>query len=591
MARLRSVIGKKQGTIHPSPDEVRAQMRVLLGRSEFDASERNRRFLSYVVEETLEGRADRIKAYNIALGAFDRSEDFDPLTDPIVRIEASRLRRSLEHYYLTVGMGDRIRIEVPKGSYVAAFSYRDPGAEERQEAATTSDSSISAKAPEPWHLDRRWLTLALIIVAFAVLIGSASVYIWIDTGRRATFETAASGGPSILVLPFEDTGGDVTRSFIARGLTYEIIGHLTRFDSLFVFGSETSFSFDDTNKLSPDFVLSGSVQASSSRIRVSAILADGDTRQYLWSSIVERDLTTSGLMQIQGEIADQVAAAIAQPYGFIFERTAQNASTQPAESLVAYECIVRFRQYWRSYSDRDFDGVRTCLENTIATYPRYAQAYSSLALLYIDAYRFGFGRSGIAFDPLKRAVDLADHAINLDPDAAEGYLAQSMTLWFLHNIEGSIQAARRGLDRHPHNTDLLAELGFRLALLAKWEDAMPLVNEAYARNPGSPTGYHIATFLHAYMTGDYEFALQAALKVQTPDVVYGPIARAIAYAQLGESAKASREAAEILRIYPNYAEEVADDLARRNVDPTIARAIMDGLAKAGLHLTAQPSNN
>jgi hypothetical protein len=79
----------------PTAEEVKTYLRELLGRSAFDASERNRRFLSYVVQETLEGRANRIKAYNVALAAFDRTEDFDPLTDPIVRIEAARLRRSL----------------------------------------------------------------------------------------------------------------------------------------------------------------------------------------------------------------------------------------------------------------------------------------------------------------------------------------------------------------------------------------------------------------------------------------------------------------------------------------------------------------
>src|SRR6185369_10680352 len=70
----------------------------------------------------LGGRGDRIKAYNVALTAFDRTDDFDPQTDPIVRIEASRLRRALEHYYLTAGKTDPLRVEIPKGSYVATFS-------------------------------------------------------------------------------------------------------------------------------------------------------------------------------------------------------------------------------------------------------------------------------------------------------------------------------------------------------------------------------------------------------------------------------------------------------------------------------------
>ena len=113
----------ERGIIGPTDTGVREHLLLLLAHKAFDASKRNRRFLTYVVDEALAGRGDRIKAYNIALAAFDRASDFDPLTDPIVRIEAGRLRRSLELYYLTAGRADRIRIDVPKGSYVPTFTY------------------------------------------------------------------------------------------------------------------------------------------------------------------------------------------------------------------------------------------------------------------------------------------------------------------------------------------------------------------------------------------------------------------------------------------------------------------------------------
>src|SRR5262249_42785648 len=107
-------------------DLVRAQLRRIVGCQEFDASERNRRFLQYVVEETLAGRTERIKAYSIATSVFGRDASFDPQTDPIIRIEASRLRRSLERYYLTAGKDDPIRIEIPKGSYIPTFGASVP---------------------------------------------------------------------------------------------------------------------------------------------------------------------------------------------------------------------------------------------------------------------------------------------------------------------------------------------------------------------------------------------------------------------------------------------------------------------------------
>jgi adenylate cyclase len=97
-----------------------AVARVLMSPG-FIRSERHRRFLSFIVDETLQGRGDRIKAYTIATSAFGRSEGFDPQQDSIVRIEAGRLRRALEHYYLTEGADAPVRIVIPKGTYVPQF--------------------------------------------------------------------------------------------------------------------------------------------------------------------------------------------------------------------------------------------------------------------------------------------------------------------------------------------------------------------------------------------------------------------------------------------------------------------------------------
>ena len=95
---------------------ARAELHRVLGSSHFEASERNRRFLEYVVEETLAGRADRIKAYNIATIVFGRDANFDAQLDPVVRMEARRLRRSLERFYLTEGTSNSVRLAMPEAS-------------------------------------------------------------------------------------------------------------------------------------------------------------------------------------------------------------------------------------------------------------------------------------------------------------------------------------------------------------------------------------------------------------------------------------------------------------------------------------------
>ena len=108
------------------PVRLRRQVQRILASPAFGASERNRNFLAYVVEEALAGRTERIKAYTIATAVFGRDEGFDPQLDSIVRIEAGRLRRSLERYYLTDGRASHLRIDIPRGGYMPVFRRTDP---------------------------------------------------------------------------------------------------------------------------------------------------------------------------------------------------------------------------------------------------------------------------------------------------------------------------------------------------------------------------------------------------------------------------------------------------------------------------------
>jgi adenylate cyclase len=105
----------------PTSGEVLAQLERILASDDFDTSERSREFLRFVVEETLRGHADAVNQHQIATSVFGRRDDFDPTTDPIVRMQAGRVRRALEHYYLTAGRDDPLVIEIPKGSYIPQF--------------------------------------------------------------------------------------------------------------------------------------------------------------------------------------------------------------------------------------------------------------------------------------------------------------------------------------------------------------------------------------------------------------------------------------------------------------------------------------
>lgn len=105
-----------------SDDAVRDQLTRILGSRHFSKAHKLAEFLSYVVEESLEGNADRLKAHTIAQSVYQRGPEFEPQSDPLVRVEAGRLRGRLGEYYATAGINDPILIEIPKGAYVPRFS-------------------------------------------------------------------------------------------------------------------------------------------------------------------------------------------------------------------------------------------------------------------------------------------------------------------------------------------------------------------------------------------------------------------------------------------------------------------------------------
>ena len=153
-----------QGEIVPK-DSVRAELGRILASSLFEGADRARTLLTFVVEESINGRAERLKEYTIGSEAFSRGDGFDPRTDPIVRAEASRLRSRLDRYYAMEGQPSPIAIMLPKGSYVPQFMERSV----RESAGPKSAVVIGPAAYRSPRL--LWLAGGALTVVCAFLLG------------------------------------------------------------------------------------------------------------------------------------------------------------------------------------------------------------------------------------------------------------------------------------------------------------------------------------------------------------------------------------------------------------------------------------
>jgi adenylate cyclase len=526
------MVGEAQGV---GSEAVRSELSRILASPNFDASERNRRFLAHVVEEALAGRTDRIKAYAIATEVFGRDLKFDPQLDSIVRIEADRLRRSLERYYLTDGRTSRVRIDIPRGGYAPIFRGAGPVA-----------------LPQP-----------------------------------------LAGTPRVLVTAFEEEGDQSSFPSFTRGFTRSLIIALTRFTGLRVFGAETALRHPAEvdpdaarRELAADYLVTGQTSLRPDGFEVDVLLVETASGRAVWADTFERRLDPSEIIALRNEVANQVARALAQPYGAIHSDRARDAEGQPPENLGSFAAVLLFYAYWRTFDLAMIEAVRVGLERAVATEPDYAEALACLSLVYSNAFRFKHPVGAPVPDLPERALALAAHAVELAPGSSWARYALGLARWFAGDVPAALDALETGRILNPNDTTILADLGQRYAMLGRWAEAVPMLEESYATNPGQPGSYRIGLFLYHYAHGRYAEALAEARRVDAPHVLYGHVAVAAAAAELGLADEAADAVSAVRGIDPDYGARVVADLEGRHVAPDLVPLIVAGLRKAGLPVQA-----
>jgi TolB-like protein/cytochrome c-type biogenesis protein CcmH/NrfG len=573
--------------IEPSSHMARAQLERVLASGEFVASQRLRMFLQFVVEEALAGRAKQLKAYTIAIAALGRDPAFDSQNDPIVRMQAGRLRRRLERYYLGAGRSDPVRIEIPKGTYAPTFTLlRDAArADEAREG-----SLLSRKRPWSHGL----CALGALVVAALVLIAMISLQPEAPRSEAEASLPAAQQerGPAAIVLPFEDLSGSNDGGIFARGLTEELISNLMRFDELRLYSAHGSFLERPTAdplelgaRLDVGYVVKGSVRRTPDQIRLIAHLIDARTREFLWSGAYDRPLTPANVFVVQEQLAAHLASQLAQPYGIINEVTAASFRQQRPKTLFAYDCVLRVFDYRRIQGRARHAAARACLEEAVRRDPEYADAWALLADNYLDEFRYGYDPR--PYDPaaLTQATQTARHAVDLDPDNVHGLLALSMVHFYRREFAEADEINRRLLSLKPTNPEVLGQVGWRTALAKDWDEGIALIRRAIDRSVKAPWGYHLFIAFDHYRRGDYEAALAEADPIAATGMVQIAFLLAAVHGQLGHQYDARHSLDRARALDATAVEQPRAWLRRHNMPEDLVEHLIDGLTKAGLRTT------
>ncbi len=354
-----------------SPKAVRAQLERILNSAFFVRSGRISRFLRFAVEQALVGRSDELKESLLGVEVFDREPSYDPRTDPIVRVEARRLRSKLAAYYEREGRHDDIVIEIQSGGYVPRFFRR-------------ADS-----APNP---------------------------------DRSPSESRTGESPrAIVVLPFTNLTPDQENEYFSDGLTEELIHRFTRIAGLRVVAWQSASQFKGKSydlkqlgeQLKVDAAVGGSVRRSGDRLRVAAHLVSTSDGRYLWSEAWERKL--QDVFAIQDEISRSIANTLRLK---LVEQPASVSERRASADVAAYNLYLLGRFYWHK---RTPDGLRQSIqlfEQAISADRGLALGYAGLADAYGLLADYGLVQPSEIMPKARRA---ARRALSIDPTLAEAH--------------------------------------------------------------------------------------------------------------------------------------------------------------------------
>ena len=544
----------------PNAKAVAAQLERILNSSDFNASRRLKNFLRFVVTETLKGNAGQIKAYTIAVTVFGRTHSFDPQTDPVVRIEAGKLRSKLEHFYYARAGKEPIRIDIPRGGYIPTFEtlIHDAGPDISQEGVSPEGPGEIFSVSEPG-------------VEFLETAPAVS---------PAQAHTAAS----IAVLPFVNLSRDERMDPFIDGLAEEITVGLTRFEDMFVASSYSARQFKDqpaasvceiATALGVRFVLHGSVQTDGDFVRVCASLTHSDNGADIWAQRFDGNHTAS-LFSIQEDITQKVVAQLGDCFGPIHRvllKEFQPGGHGPSEAALYY-------QRWVACMDPNlFNEARGALERAAKAFPDSAAVLAMLADVYASDIQLGFNSVP---DALNRALHLAKNAQRLDINCQSAYWSEALVHYLRRDREQFRRTIEQVLPLNPANPFMAVSVSLLLGLSGQISRAAETMDRAIRLSPYSPRWYHIIPFMEYYMREEYELALSEALQINAPTCFWDPLLRAAAYGRLGRRGEARAAYAELLHIQPAFAAHQERLLQGLFLSDSMLKKVLSGLRAAGL---------
>ncbi|MDJ0815665.1 MAG: hypothetical protein QNJ58_05650 [Desulfobacterales bacterium] len=523
---------KEQQSIFNQYENVTRQLERILSSSDFSGTPQQIAFLKYVVKQTLAGNADKIKGYTVATEVFGRKSDFDQSIDPIVSIQANRLRLAMTRYYETAGKNDPVRIDIPKGTYVPTFTEQSPG-----------DRLIAVEHDAPFNAMATW--------------------------------------PSILVRPLVNLTAHEKTNYLAVGLTAELAHALSHYRELRVLEALHRDKSSPPHNPNIDFVIAGSVSRDPEGVKVRIRLEDAKKGIQIWSGKYQGDLEVSEMISFQEDVAAEVAVRVAGDNAVITRHLADRFRSKAVPDITTYEAILRFWEAGTLLTPQSMETAIKALEHAVARQPDYGQTWSMLAAQYADNY--GNEVTDLP-TPLEKAVEFAQKGVSLEPTNRRARLILAYIRLMENRLPEARHEAETSYNLCPNSLMVLDGIGWVMALAGGWDRGINWVKKAIELNPYyRPWARHVFLF-NWIRLADYEKAYRETFNFTMSDFFWEPLMKAAICGHLGRIEAGQACVRDLLALKPDFTQRGSDLIGRYVKLEDITERLKEGLGKVGLNI-------
>jgi adenylate cyclase len=342
----------------------------------------------------------------------------------------------------------------------------------------------------------------LMVAALLVIAGAALCLVRVEGEAPSTTATFGSPGagaekPAIAVLPCDNISPNPEDAYLADGIHEEILLRLSKIRSLTSIGRKSVEWYRDNPRpiremaveLGVGYVGECSLRkdAEQNRIRLTFQLLDAGTGGQVWAENYDRDLTASSLLEMESDVAQQVARSVRAV--LTLEERARIEAV-PTENLEAYDYYLRGRHFWNRRSLAAFDSAIDYYNRAVLLDREYARAYAGLAETYVLLPEYG-GPAISEVLPLAKAA--TERALSLDPDLAEAYAASGyLKAVFEWDRDSAEQDLLKAIELNPDCATAHYWYAEVLGVTRRWDEALDEARRALELDP-------LSVAAHAYV--------------------------------------------------------------------------------------------